>query len=91
VQLAPEWQRCGLLVANTHIIFTPDKGEVKLGQVREELYCSAGAAFVHCLRSSTAAMDYCPVSCMHGGPAALSAGRALICVAYFRVCKQRTV
>jgi hypothetical protein len=33
VQLAPEWQRCGLLVANTHIIFTPDKGEVKLGQV----------------------------------------------------------
>ncbi|WIA41917.1 hypothetical protein OEZ86_009232 [Tetradesmus obliquus] len=34
LQLAPEWQRCGLLVANTHIIFTPDKGEVKLGQAR---------------------------------------------------------
>ncbi|KAF6259941.1 hypothetical protein COO60DRAFT_946990 [Scenedesmus sp. NREL 46B-D3] len=33
VQLAPDWHRCGLLVANTHIIFTPDKGEVKLGQV----------------------------------------------------------
>jgi hypothetical protein len=42
VQLAPAWQRCGLLVANTHIIFTPDKGEVKLGQVgdhHEELRC----------------------------------------------------
>jgi hypothetical protein len=35
LQVAPDWQRCGLLVANTHIIFTPDKGEVKLGQVRE--------------------------------------------------------
>eukprot|EP00878_Enallax_costatus_P017115 GHUV01017970.1.p1 GENE.GHUV01017970.1~~GHUV01017970.1.p1 ORF type:complete len:778 (+),score=281.41 GHUV01017970.1:24-2357(+) len=34
LQLAPEWHNCGILVANTHIIFTPDKGEVKLGQAR---------------------------------------------------------
>lgn len=42
LQLAPEWQRCGLLVANTHIIFTPDKGEVKLGQVRVEMLLARG-------------------------------------------------
>lgn len=34
LQLAPDWLNCGILVANTHIIFTPDKGEVKLGQAR---------------------------------------------------------
>lgn len=34
MQLAPDWHKCGILVANTHIIFTPDKGEVKLGQAR---------------------------------------------------------
>lgn len=25
---------CGLLVANTHILFTPEQGDIKLGQVR---------------------------------------------------------
>jgi hypothetical protein len=31
---APEWVRCGVLVANTHIMFTPEKGDCKLGQAR---------------------------------------------------------